>query len=193
MKIYNMAQGSEEWNEVRRGKITASKMSCVISAGEARSTYMNKLISQIITGDIEPHFCSQAMKWGIEKEPLALDIYGAVNGVSVQLVGFVEKNNFIGVSPDGMLEDGLVEVKCPNTETFIEYFKKGTLPAKYKAQVNCQMWVCEKSWCDFVVYDPRIVKGYWEVRVDRDDEYIDKMETKVNLFIEEMNDIIDKL
>ena len=116
--------------------------------------------------------------------------------VDVKEVAFVEHNDFIGISPDGLIgEDGLLEIKCPATTTQIKRALSSDYSSDYKAQIQMQLWVTERQWCDFVSFDPRLdcEASYLQQRVERDEEYIEEMKEKVYKFIEEMNKSIIKL
>jgi len=76
-----------------------------------------------------------------------------------------------GASPDGLIgEDGLLEIKCPLAHTHVGYLREGVLPPKYIPQVQGQLWVTGRQWCDFVSYHPEL--KIMIVRVERDDSYI---------------------
>lgn len=201
--IESMEQGSQEWLELRLGKVTASKFKDVITNGRGNKpsvtakTYMIKLVAETLRGEPLPFFENDAMKWGTETEPQARAMYELKNDVEVKEVAFVELNEFVGVSPDGLVgDDGLLEIKCPNTETQIKRFLDDVgLPGDYEAQVQGQLWVTGRQWCDFVSFDPRIdvEASYIQTRVYRDEEYIAKLEEKVSIFVEEMKSMINKL
>jgi hypothetical protein len=91
-------------------------------------------------------------------------------------------------------DDGLLEIKCPNSATHIEYILSNKLPSVYKPQVQGQLWVTGRKWCDFVSYDPRITKRpYWHIRIDRDEDYITELSGKINTFITDMKQLIEKI
>lgn len=201
--IESMEQGTQEWLELRLGKVTASKFSEVMTNGRGgkpsatAKSYMIKLVAEILRGQPMPFFENDAMRWGTETEPQARAMYELKNDVDVKEVAFVELNEFVGVSPDGLVGDeGLLEIKCPNTETQIKRFIDGVgLPKEYEAQVQGQLWVTGRKWCDFVSFDPRIdvEASYIQTRVYRDEEYIAKLEEKVTAFVEEMKEMINTL
>ena len=201
--IESCLQGSDEWLQMRLGKVTASRVSDVIKNGrggavsKTAESYMAELITEILTGESKPFFEDKAMKWGTETEPQARSMYEINNNfVDVKEVAFVEHNEFIGISPDGLIgEDGLLEIKCPNTTTQIKRALSDDYSSDYKAQIQMQLWVTERKWCDFVSFDPRLdcEASYLQQRVERDEEYIEKMKEKVYKFIEEMNKSIIKL
>jgi putative phage-type endonuclease len=199
----NMQQGSDDWLQLRLGKITASRIKDVMSNGRndkpsvTSKSYMVELVADILKGEPSPFYESKSMQWGTETEPQACAMYELKEDVDVRHVAFIEANDFLGVSPDGLVgKDGMLEIKCPNTTTQIKRFIDNVgLPSDYKPQVQCQLWVSEREWCDFVSFDPRIDvnAGYIRTRVYRDDDYISLMNKKVCVFIEEMKAMISLL
>ena len=201
--VDDIEQGSKEWLDSRLGKVTASKVSDVISKGRGTSpskmadTYMMELIAEKLTGLSKPFFENDAMRWGTETEPQARAMYSGKNDfVTIREVAFVEHNEHILISPDGLVgDDGLFEAKCPNTTTQIKRALSNDYSADYKAQIQMQLWVTERKWCDFVSFDPRLdcAAGYLQQRVYRDEEYIGEMKVKVYAFVERMNELIEQL
>jgi hypothetical protein len=105
-------------------------------------------------------FVNQAMQWGIEKEPEAKAAYETATGRIIQDVGFIDhpRIQFCGASPDGFVDDGLIEIKCPTTATHVAWILDGGIPEEHKAQMTLQAAVTGRSWVDFVSYDPRMPK-----------------------------------
>jgi putative phage-type endonuclease len=199
-----MIQGSDEWKEARLGKVTASKISDVMAQGRSgqpsatRATYMGQLIAERLTGVPAESFKSEAMEWGNETEAQARNAYAFMRDVDVQEVGFIAHPTIedSGASPDGFSgEDGLVEIKCPNTATHIKTVLSGTAPAQYIKQMQWQMACTGRQWCDFISYDPRLPEHMQMVvvRVERDAELIADMEAAVTAFLAEMTDTIEQL
>ena len=201
--IETCEQGSIEWLSLRLGKITASRVKDVLTKGRGTSpsktaeTYMMELIAEILTGNSKPFFENDAMRWGTETEPQARAMYAVNNDfVDVKEVAFVEHNEQVGISPDGLVGDkGLLEIKCPNTTTQLKRALSDDYSADYKAQIQMQLWVTEREWCDFLSFDPRLdcSAGYLQQRVYRDEEYIEEMKVKVYAFVEKMNELINIL
>ncbi len=190
--IESVEQGSQEWLDMRLGKVTASRVADVLTKGrgdglsKTAESYMMELIAEIITGQSKPFYENDAMRWGTETEPQARAMYELRNDVTVKEVAFIEMDEFTGVSPDGLVgDDGLVEIKCPTTITQLKRAMYSDYSADYKAQIQMQLWVSGRKWCDFVSFDPRldIPAGYLQCRVERDEPYIDAMKEKVDSFI----------
>ncbi len=196
-------QGTTEWKQLRLGKVTASRVSDVLSKGKngesaSRKNYRTELVVQRLTGEPGESFTNAAMQWGTETEPLARAMYEGYTSHAVIQVPFVNHLSIanFGCSPDGMIStDGLIEIKCPNSTTHIEYLLDGKPPAKYVPQMQCQMAVTGRKWCDFVSYDPRLPLDLqlFVVRLERDEEYIKAMEEEVTKFLEEVETMYQQL
>jgi putative phage-type endonuclease len=195
--IKEMEQGSDEWLSLRLGKVTASKMSDVLSKGRGTApsktaeTYMMELLAERLTGESKPFFENDAMRWGTETEPQARFMYELKSGNKVEEVAFIERDEFTGVSPDGLIgDDGMIEIKCPTTITQIKRALTDDYSKDYYAQIQMQLWVAERQWCDFLSFDPRldVDAGYLLQRVERDEEFIKNMEEKTAAFIAKMNE-----
>jgi putative phage-type endonuclease len=197
-----MEQRTDDWFAARLGKVTASRVADVIAKtktgyGAGRANYMADLVVERLTGQKASSFTNAAMEWGTEQEPNAKAAYAAKTGILVEDVGFIDHPTVAmsGASPDGLAEDGLVEIKCPNTATHLEYIFDGKPPQKYVTQMQWQMACAGKPWCDFVSYDPRLPERLQllVVRVPRDDDYIKMLEQEVTAFLRELDDKLNKL
>ena len=197
MIIHEMQQRSDEWYAVKCGKISASSVSDVLAGGKGitRKKYMMRLLAENVSGIPQETYKNGAMEWGIETEPLAKRAYEDSNYVAVKEVGFVEIDEFTGCSPDGMIgDDGLIEIKCPNTSTHLGYILENKMPSEYVLQVQMQLWVCDRKWCDFVSYDPRVPKRpLWSIRVERNEEKITEIKDGIKKFVAEMLDLKNKI
>lgn len=191
-------QGTPAWYAARAGKVTASRISDVIAKiasgkpSALRATYAGELLCERLTGICEPGYVSPAMQWGKDCEPQAREAYEAKMGVEVYEVGFVDHPEIAmsGASPDGYVgEDGLVEIKCPNTATHLETLLGGNGPGKYAAQIQWQLACTGRQWCDYVSYDPRLPEGMriHVQRVPRDVSMILELEHEVTAFIRELD------
>lgn len=197
MEVFDCEQNSPEWDAARLGRVTASRFSDAVAggAGKTRKTYMIKLITERLTGESVDGFCNATMDRGSDIEESARQYYEMVNGCTVKQVGFVQLNENIGASPDGLVgEDGLVEIKCPMSHTHVRYLLDNKFPSTYKAQVQGQLWVTGRKWTDFVSYDPRVTRRpYWYIRVYRDEDYLVELEFKINKFVAEMLAMMETL
>lgn len=193
-------QGSQEWLALRAGKVTASKVSDVMSAITTAGyrNYLADLVVERLTGNKTESFTNAAMQWGVDQEPLARAEYEVKTGNFVDQIAFVDHPTIVnfGCSPDGLVgDDGLIEIKCPNTATHIDYVMQDKVPTKYIPQIQCQLAVTGRKWCDFVSFDPRLPDGLQIliVRLERDDKYIEKLEARVVKFLDEVNSAVNGL
>ena len=197
-----MEQRTEEWFAARLGKVTASRVADVIAKTKSgysasRDNYMAQLICERLTSTQGESFTNAAMQWGTETEPLARSAYEA-HAEMVEEVGFVQhpKIEQAGASPDGLVGlFGMLEIKCPNTATHIDTLLSQTVPGKYITQMQWQMRCCERQWCDFVSFDPRLPQDLqlFVKRIDFDAAYVATLEEEVNLFLKELDDKVTKL
>jgi putative phage-type endonuclease len=196
-------QGSAEWLAIRLGKVTASRITDVLAKGKSgeaatREDYRTELLVQRLTNEPGESFTNAAMEWGTQTEPMARIAYEAHANVFVEQVAFVDHPTieWFGCSPDGLVgETGLLEIKCPASKNHLKYLLAGKPPAKYVPQMQCQMAVTGREWCDFVSYDPRLPEDLqlFVVRLERDVSYIMAMEEEVSKFLGEVSEMYSKL
>lgn len=191
-----MDQRSPEWFAERLGKVTASRMADVVAKtakgyGASRANYMAELVVERLTGKPTEGFSNAAMQWGTDQEPFARDAYSAKTGELVTEVGFVNHPRIenAGASPDGIVGAGLVEIKCPNTASHIEYLMSKEPPQKYYYQMQWQMACAMAEFCDWVSYDPRMPQELQLliVRIYRDEDCIKMLEAEVETFLSELD------
>jgi putative phage-type endonuclease len=196
-------QGTPEWFAQRIGKVTASRVADVITKTKtgystSRDNYMAQLVCERLTGTVAESFTNASMQWGTDNEPLARAAYEAYMDVLVDEVAMISHPTIenAGASPDGLVgDDGLVEIKCPNTATHIDTLLTQTVPRKYITQMQWQMACTGRKWCDFVSFDPRLPKELqlFVKHISRDEDYISMLEKEVIKFLKELNDKIEKL
>jgi putative phage-type endonuclease len=190
-------QGTPEWQALRIGKLTASRvadMLATVKAGESmsRKNLRADLIAERLTGSKTESYSNSAMNWGVETEPQARAAYEVFSYNFVDQVAFVDHQTIpnFGCSPDGLVgDDGLIEIKCPNTSTHLEYIETRKPPSKYLTQIMSQMSVTGRQWCDFVSFDPRLPDGLklLVVRIERDEDAIAKLEAEAIKFLAEVD------
>lgn len=188
---------SPEMIAARLGKLTASKIADATSKlasgkwGGSRATYMGDLIAERLTGVQTERFVSKEMLWGIETEAQARAAYEWQFDCSVETVGFLDHPSvpMSGASPDGAVaRDGLIEIKCPNTSTHIEFLLSDEVDLKYRKQMQWQLACSGRSWNDFASFDPRMPPEL-QLRVRRflrDDKMIAELERDAREFVAEL-------
>lgn len=189
-------QGSPEWFEQRRGKVTASRIADIMAKTKSgystsRQNYLMQLLCERLTGKVEESFKSSAMQRGNDLEPEARNWYQLETGEIVEQISFIDHPNIddAGASPDGLVgNEGLIEIKCPNTATHIETLRSKKPSDRYYKQMQWQMACTGRKWCDFVSFDNRLPDNlaYFCVRIDRNEEAIAEIEAEVNKFLEEL-------
>jgi putative phage-type endonuclease len=191
-----MEQRTPEWIAARLGKATASRIADIIARTKSgystsRANYAAQLVCERLTGVQAEGFVSSAMQWGLEKEPEAVRLYEFEHDVEVARVGFLDhpRVGTSGASPDGLIgETGLIEVKCPITATHIDTLLGGSVSGRYVTQIQWQLAVTGRGWCDFVSYDPRlpIDLRLFVRRIHRDEGLIVELEREVASFLSEV-------
>jgi len=198
-----MNQGTEDWKMARCGKVTGSRIADVIAKTKSgysasRDNYMAQLVCERLTGQVAEGFTNSAMQWGTETEPLARAAYEAYTNELVEQVGFIEHPliHNTGASPDGLVGlFGLVEIKSPQTNTHLDTLLSGSVPTKYIPQMMWQMRVCDRQWCDFVSFDPRLPDKLqlFIKRVEFDPDYVAMLEKEVTQFLIELDEKVNLL
>ena len=197
-------QGSPEWFAQRLGKVTASRIADVVgrvkngSYGAGRKNYIAQLMCERLTGQSEDSYKSAPMQRGNELEPKARAVYMIETGNYVAEVGMIDhpEISMSGASPDGLVDsDGLIEIKCPNTATHIDFLRSGEPKPEYMLQMLWQMACTGRQWCDFVSYDDRLPEhlAYRCIRIKRDNDKIAEIEAEVIAFLAELNEQINQL
>lgn len=162
------------WLRERAGCLTASRMAdamAVLRPGKdgrappaAKQTdLIRAILAERLTGETIRTFVNDAMQWGIERQPAALSAYEAHTGALVEPTDeFVRhpRIEYFGATPDAYIgSDGLVEVKCPQTTTYVEWRLAGEVPAQHRPQMLAQLACTGRRWCEFVAFDPRVRGG----------------------------------
>ena len=202
----DFAQGSPEWLRSRIGIVSASRFKDVLTEPRSKTdkeagslsvtaeTYMYELVSMILTDDA-PNFSSVATDWGHENEPLARLEYSMMTDNNVVETGiFFHDNRKAGASNDGVVDDdGMVEIKCPfNTVNHVRTVVAGDMPKEHMSQVQGNLWINGREWCDFISFDPRI-EGDGRLfikRIYRDEAYIKNLERRVLAFIQKLDSVL---
>ncbi|WP_430875798.1 lambda exonuclease family protein [Gilliamella sp. G0441] len=163
--LNEVEQRTDEWFKIRLGKVTASRISDVMAKTKSgyaasRQNYMAQLICERLTETPAESYTNTAMQRGTELEPTARELY-VLNQFDaiVTEVGFIPHPAIenAGASPDGLVnDDGLIEIKCPNTWTHLEFIQSLKPKREYILQMQWQMICTGRKWCDFVSYDNRL-------------------------------------
>lgn len=166
MKIHTVEQRSEEWYALRLGKPTASEFKCLLTptgkpSASARA-YARSLAVEAFTGTPDEGFTSYWVERGKELEEEAVRAYRFICESDVQPVGFVTDDaETRGCSPDGLVgDDGMIEIKClkrdNHLDAILNWQETASEPADYTYQVQGQLMIAERKWCDLVFYNPEL-------------------------------------
>jgi putative phage-type endonuclease len=177
---FDIEQGSDEWHAIRRGVITASAISRLLTGtgkpanNDTSRAQLYQLLAERITGESEPGgFYNDDMARGHLLEPFARDLYSQHYN-EVQECGFITcqlSGVVIGYSPDGLVgDDGLIEIKAPRQKTHLKSLLTNQVPGEYIPQVQTGLAVSNRAWCDFISYAPGL--PLFVRRVERDEQVI---------------------
>lgn len=197
MDVLTCEQGTAEWHEARLGIPTASQFSTLLAKGKGggdsktRKTYLHKLAGEILTGEQMDTFGNAHTEHGHEVEGEARALYEFMCDAEVREVGFIRSGRK-GCSPDGLVGDvGMVEIKRKLPHIMVETILSGRFPPAHKAQVQGQLWIAEREWCDLVCYYPSMPP--FISRAYREDEYIEQLAEAVEAFNAELDEIVAKV
>lgn len=145
-------QGSAEWLAQRVGRITGSRVAAVLGLDKykTRDELMREMVREHHGAERE-FTGNAATAHGHEHEDDAVDLYEQETGSKVQYTGqhIHREHDWLAASPDGLVSDsGLIEVKCPYRGT---YTSAAEVP-HYIEQMQLQMEVTQRDWCDFVIW-----------------------------------------
>ena len=194
MIIHEMEQGTDEWLAIKLGKFSASNF-CKLFMSETTQGYndiINQIVFERITGKTPEFYVNDYMKRGTELEPIARQEYEFSTFTKVKQVGFIELNEWVGVSPDGLIgKDGMLEIKCPKYSTLISQKLSQKVPKDYYWQMQGQMYVADRKWVDYYVYHPDLEP--FLIRVERNEKDIEELRQKLDKAIESVTERINKL
>src|SRR5262245_49850894 len=195
--ISYVEQGTPEWHKLRLGIPTASEFATIMAKGrnggvsEGRKTYLHKLAGERITCEPMENYTNLHMDRGKIMEREAREHYCLVTDEQVEHVGFI-RNGDVGGSPDALIgKKGMLEIKTALPHLLIKALIDDEAPSQHMAQIQGNLWIAERNWCDLIIYWPRVpalIK-----RVYRDEKYIDRLAEQVELFLGELNLTVDFL
>ena len=197
MRIIECEQRSPEWFECRLGIASASHFGEILSPtgipSKSAEKYMYRLACEFVSKQVEETFQSKDMLRGIELEPEARQMYSLINDVEVEEVGFCVMDDLnVGCSPDGLVGgDGLIEIKCLIASNHVSCVLKNKFPTVYISQIQGQLFVTGRKWCDVVLFYPNLKPLI--IRVERDEEFIKKLRVELEVFCINLETVINKI
>jgi len=196
--FHNVKQNSDEWFDLRLGKITSSNFDKIMANsmkngefnpdaafGKPAIEYARKVAHEIVTGTRDLNgFSNSYFDRGHEYEHVAIDLYRRETLYNVTNGGFYEIEMF-GDSPDGNIgQNGCLEVKTAIEKVHWQTKEKGGYDTSYKWQIQGHMFIGDKKWCDFVRFCPEFYepKRLYIYRVERDELMIDWLKSRLVSF-----------
>ena len=201
-------QRSQEWFQMRKGRITSSELHKIMGGTtltdltDTAKTYLLEKVSETYGGFIQPAQ-GNALEWGTELEPLAIEKYTERTSLQVEKASFILADDHFGGSPDGLVQpNGIIEVKCPyNSANHFKHrliktakeFKK--LTKNYYYQCISNMICAKAEWCDFISFDPRVHPEYqmFIFRLNKDQKEVEDVIEKVKVAVNYMKDLKEKI
>ena len=194
MKVLDLIQGSDEWHAARIGSVGGSSVSAVMAKGQGktRKQLLYRMAGEILTGVPYESYKNPHMERGLEQEAEARLAYEMVTGNTVDTVGMFVYGDHKHYSPDGWVEDGIIEIKCVIPSVHIETIISDKVPSVYRQQI--QWGLLHKEWCDFVSYSPLVKdRPIWVRRVYKNESIISGIMSEVDVFIEEMLCLVEEV
>jgi hypothetical protein len=194
---FDIVQNSEEWEQIRHGKFTASIAADLLMDKKTKgyTNLIDKIVEERMTGEQ-----NESSKFGgngytdrgHELEPIARDDYEFRSFNNVQIVGVVEHDDWVLCSPDGLIDDdGVHQIKCPIFKTQREYLKiihanKDLTAAEllkkidsgYYKQLQFELFVTERKYNVFTSYHPKLPA--FDLIIERDEEMIQQIIQRID-------------
>jgi exodeoxyribonuclease (lambda-induced) len=205
----DISQGSNEWYQERLGKITGSSFHKLLSGNGTKEKYIYDRASEIVTGcrSDSDSFTNIHMQRGHSFEAEARSQYVIKTFTRVTEVGLVELGEYVACSPDGLVDyDGVIEIKVPDSNNYfrqlLEISAKGTqaISNEHYIQMQFNMYVCNRKWCDYILYNPQHAVNnkelfIWRVESEekmqsRISETIDESIIKIKSYVEQYHNMI---
>lgn len=193
----DIEQGTDQWYKARIVMLTASHAQAIASNGKGLETEVMRLMQEYYSNSEPENYTSQAMQHGIDSESSAAFLYSVETGYScIKSPFFVYDKypDYVGGSPDLLVNDnGLAEIKCPADKGYFDYLLSGKIPTNYEWQMQMQLLITGREWCDYVVYNENYSKKLIIKRIEPNQEKFDKLEKGFESGIQMIKDIVQKM
>lgn len=200
-KWHDIEQNTDLWLDKRMGRVGGSSGGKVMANfgkafGKPAHDAALKIALERITGvRIDQSYSNEHMERGHEQEPIARQLYEETTFSEVGNGGFYECGDLIGVSPDGRVPGGLIEIKSVIGSVHFDTIKRGAFDPKYKWQLLINMGCSGLPWIDYVEYCAEfpVGKKLFIQRVNAEDhaEDMEKIIIRLNEFNGLINDKIN--
>lgn len=172
MQIFkNIEQGTDEWKNLRKGKMTASHACEIGNCGKGLDSYVMAILAESYSSGEVDYYTNKDLERGTELEDSAVSMYELENDIEIERVGFVQYNEFVGCSPDGFIgEDGGIEVKCPNDLNYFKILVGGEkeIDSKYLWQIQMNLLITERKYWKLIFYNPNFAKSMIVFNIEPD-------------------------
>ena len=173
---YEIKQGSPEWFEIRQGKLTGSHGQAIATNCKGLDTYITSILAEKYSSAEPVNYTNEDMERGNDLENIARSLYGLTVDKSVEEVGFIEYNKYVGTSPDGLVDkDGLIEIKCMNDQKHAELLLFEKIDTKYVWQMQMNLLVSGRKFIDFIGFNPNFKKDLFIKRFYPDEKAFEKL------------------
>ena len=190
MIIHNFDQRTDEWYQIRLGRLTGSDFHTFLGSSETKKNKLLQKAAEKITGESdEEHIITEDIQRGIDLEDEAILMYEMQTGNTVDKVGFIERDEFSGCSPDGLVgEEGIIEVKCPKQSVFLKQVVEDKIKPEYYTQIQYNLFISGRKWCDYIAYNKKFPLFIKRFNVDK--EVFEKIEKALNECTEKIKEFI---
>jgi putative phage-type endonuclease len=200
MIIIDVPQGSKDWFEYRKGKISGTMLGDLYSKRGTRKIGFYELIAERLA--IEPDD-ENRMDRGLRLEEEACELFTEKTGKKVDRVGICQHDKYPEIiqSPDGLIKNGkkyteALEIKCLSPARHIQAVVENKVPVEFEAQVNQYFIVNDDLKTLYMLfYDPRIASvPYHVIEVQRDE--LPHIEMYLNYQLgqlKEIDEIVERL
>lgn len=192
MEIHNCEQGSPEWFEVRKGKMTASHAQAIGNYGKGLETYILEMMAEYFSSKDKEQFSNIHTDRGNEYEPVAREMYEFERDVEVKQVGFIQFNEYVGASPDGLVGDeGGIEIKSIDDKDYFRHliFGEKEIEKKHLWQIQMNLLITGRKWWDLIIYNPNYKKSMCVYRITPDTAMFKELEIGFQKGAEMINNI----
>lgn len=191
-------QRSQEWFNLRKGKITSSEIHKIMGKSDLSDTAKTYLLERVaeLFGAVSVTPGNAATDWGTKWEPTAVAYYSEQRNTPVETASFIPYNEHYGGSPDGLVAPkGIIEVKCPHNS--VNHFKHGLIQSDedfkkrkpdYYYQCISNMICANADWCDFISFDPRVDEKYimFVYRLHRNENEVKNVLERIDVAVKYM-------
>lgn len=199
-KHNDIEQGTEQWHQIRKGKITGTTLKAIMGTPRARQEALYEIIAERLTVGVETDY-ENPMDRGTRLEPEAVAAFEFDTGKQTEATGFCESDdNFaIANSPDRLItgEPSALEIKCPGGKNYVKAWLTNKVPEEYEWQVVQYFVVNEPlQTVYFALYNPDIpVHPLHIIIVKREDmeKEIQQAIIEEEKFLEEANGEMEKV